>query len=106
MKIEVRKAMAAGGVRRPGRRFPENAKEVLIRYAAEQRAGGRTTASIARALGLTAATLTTWSAARPSFVPVTVMSELSGGIVVRGPCGLVIEGLDIDGLGRLLRALS
>ena len=106
MTAEVKKAMSAGGVRRPGRRFPENARAVLVRYATEQRAGGLTTASIARELGLTVATLVAWLTPKSSFVPVTVVPVQPGGIVVRGPHGVTIEGLDVDGLGRLLRLLS
>ena len=42
-----------------------------------------------------------------NFTPIRVRGAISeDGLVVRGPGGLVIKGLDVKSLGELLRALS
>ena len=106
MRAETRKAIAAGGPRRPGRRFSAEARAVLARFASEQIAAGRPVAAVTRELELSIATLGGFTRARPSFVPVEVTPEARSSITVRGPHGLVIEGLDVGAVAELLRRLA
>jgi phage terminase large subunit-like protein len=45
---------------------------------------------------------------RASLVPLRVVAEPapSSGLVIRGPCGIVVEGLDLNSVAELIRALS
>lgn len=106
MTAEVRKAMAAAGARRAGRRFPAEARRTIVRYAQERIAAGCPKEAVARDVDLTAVTLSRWLVETPAFVPVAVTSPAAGPLVVRGPGGLVIEGLDLAGLAALLRELT
>ena len=106
MRAEVRKAMLAAGAKRPGRRFPEAAKAAMTRFASEKVANGQTLAEVARELELSVATLNRWAGSRPAFVPVEVAPQGVSSITVRGPQGLVIEGLSMEQLAELLRRIA
>ena len=106
MRAEVRKAMAAAGEKRPGRRFPEAAKAAMARFASEQLANGHAMAAIAHELELSVATLRRWTGSRPAFVPVELAPQVGSPITVRGPQGLVIEGLSLEQLVELLRRMA
>lgn len=82
-------------------------------YFRRRRAAGAAITEIASALGVKRHTLGAWTlapeapASRPGFVPVRVVDEpASARIVVYGPGGLRVEGLDLAALAELLRRLA
>lgn len=111
---EIRAAVRGLGVRGAGRRYPEAIKRDALAYLAERREAGRGYSSVSVELGIPRRSLKLWSAApRPSgsarFVAVTLMpseATLPSRIVVHGPGGLRIEGLDLAGLADLVRRLA
>lgn len=69
------------------------------------------TASLARELDMAPATLQRIVAVVAPLVPVQLVStkrrsQPSSALIVRGPAGLVVEGLDLSGVAELIRALS
>ena len=83
----------------------------MARYARRRLAGGLSRGAVARELGVGDPTLARMLREEPpgEFVPVrasTPSEEPAATMTVRGPGGLTIEGLDIDGLVALLRGLS
>jgi hypothetical protein len=66
---------------------------------------------VTRELAVRRDTLLAWAgptvaAAKPRFVPVAVVEERAGRIVVHGPHGVRVEGLDLAGVAELLRRLA
>lgn len=109
-KAEVRRA----GPRGAGRRYPPAARRLAVEYFRRQRAAGTSVEAISRGLGVKRHTLVGWtvapepSAGGPTFVPVSVVADAatSSRIVVHGPGGVRIEGLDLAGVAELLRRLA
>ena len=69
----------------------------------------RTIGSLASTLGMATQTLEKIVAeARAPIVPVEIIAEpkASSALIVRGPRGIVVEGLDVDSVAELIRALS
>jgi transposase-like protein len=65
--------------------------------------------SLARALGMAPQTLDRiTSGARAPLVPVKLIENKTSrsALLVRGPRGIVVEGLDVNGVADLIRALS
>jgi transposase len=87
---------------------------VAVEYLRRRRAAGATVSAIARELGVTRDTLLAWTASPGSgmeqakFVPVSVVAEkpAPSRIVVYGPGGVRVEGLDMAGVIVLLRGLA
>lgn len=83
----------------------------LLSYAERRWAEGASTPAVAAETGVNRHTLAYWRAhqrAGAKLRPVRVVESESGfaGVVVHGPTGVRIEGLDLDGLAELLRRLS
>jgi hypothetical protein len=105
-----------------GRPYPEALRHAVIAFAQQQRAQGMSLAPVAESLGLSPLTLTRWlerptqASAMALFRPVSlaavepvsaVVVRPSGpALVVHGPAGLRIEGLDLDTLTQLVRRLA
>jgi hypothetical protein len=99
-----------------GRRehYPTALRARALAYLRERRAHGATVAEVARELGISRGTLGAWESApepatrMPTLRPVEVMAGLktASPIVVRGARGIVIEGLDLDGIAALLAKVS
>ena len=105
---EVRQVRAAlAQLPSQGRRFPPEVRAAVERYARRRTAEGATNLAVARELGVSAPTISR-ALARQSrmFVPVRVVPEAAAPVIVRGPCGVVIEGLDVAGVAKLLVELS
>lgn len=89
---------------------PEELKRDALACWAARKADGASEAAAAAELGIPALTLSRWrrAAAAPRFLPVVVEPAVAASpqLVVRGPCGLLVEGLDLDGLAQLLRRLA
>ena len=89
------------------RRYPPMLRArliALVRKRPEESIG-----SLARALDMAPQTLERITAGvRTSLVPVQIVEGLEArrALVVRGPRGIVVEGLDVDSLAELIRALS
>lgn len=67
--------------------------------------------AVLRELGMRRETLAGWVAPpapkeTPRFVPVTVVETPAGRLVVHGPGGVRVEGLDVAGVAELLRRLA
>jgi transposase len=106
-----REAVKRAGRRGPGRRYPEDVRCRGVAYLRARQAAGAPLSAVLRELGVRRETLTGWATppdAAPGarFVPVTVVDAPAGGIVVHGPGGVRIEGLDLAGLADLLRRLA
>ena len=114
---EFRAAARRAGPRGAGRRYPAKPRRVATEYLGQRQASGVAVSTIARELGVKRHTLLAWAAAsmgaaaRPEFLPVRVIADTDHGaprstIVVHGPGGLRIEGLDVAGVIALLRGLT
>jgi len=95
----------------PSRRIPTELRRRIARYARRRLAGGLSREAIAKELGVSSPTLVRvlQEEAPPAFVPVRTSGAsrtTTASLTVRGPAGLTIEGLDIEGLVTLLRGLS
>lgn len=106
-----RDAVKRAGKRGPGKRYPAELKQRGVEYLRARQAAGTPLSAVLRELGLRRETLAGWSAPeetgeRPRFVPVTVEEAAAGRVVVHGPGGLRIEGLDVAGVAELLRRLA
>ena len=103
----VRAAIALLGSNKRLRRY---AAPLRARLVALVRTHGETSvAALAKALDMAPQTLERIVAgSRASLVPVRVTAKPAAisTLVVRGPCGIVVEGLDVTGVAELIRALS
>jgi hypothetical protein len=83
----------------------------------DRRVKGATMRVIANELGIAAETLRNWYRGRPPRRPATAVRAVSiavtrpaattsRSVVVHGPTGLRIEGLDVSGIAALLKVLS
>jgi len=105
-----RDAVRRAGRRGPGRRYPPDLRRRGAEYLRARQAAGAPLSAVVRELGVRRETLAGWAApaeaeTSPRFVPVSVIEEPSR-IVVRGPGGVRIEGLDVAGVADLLRRLA
>ena len=110
---EFRVAARRAGPRGAGRRYPPALRRTGAEYFRRRRAVGASVATVARDLGVRRQTLLAWAAeaeakTRAAFVPVAVVPDaaVASRIVVHGPVGLRIEGLDVATLAALLRAFA
>lgn len=106
-----REAVRRAGRRGPGRRYPPDLRRRGAEYLRARLAAGAPLSAVLRELGVRRETLAGWATPAeagpsPRFVPVTVVGPAAGRIVVHGPSGLRIEGLDVAGVAELLRRLS
>ena len=107
---ELRELQAAIAAlpRGPNRRLPTGLRQRITAYVHEQVDGGRSRGVISEELGISIPTVRRLlNEKRPAkMVPVRVTPAAASSITVRGPSGLVIEGLGMEGLVALIRALS
>jgi hypothetical protein len=111
---ELRKEVDRLGTQRLGRRYPEALRRDIVKHAEECFAAGIPWAQVAKGVGITGCTLLQWrkDALPPqqaTFLPVAVIEpprHSQGQLVVHGPAGLRIEGLDLDGVAELIRRLA
>lgn len=99
----------------PGRGYPRHLREEAARYVLSRRAQGETFEQIARTLGVPGNTLLRWSRAlaerssAPDEAPfrrVELVDENTRVMTLHGPCGLRVEGIDLDTLVALWRRLA
>lgn len=100
--------------RGPRARFSGAFKARVVEYFRERAGQGASQAAVAAELGLSDRTMGRWcrkagrTAKTSAFRAVTLEAQpaRAGGLLVHGPGGLRVEGLDVAGLAELLRALS
>lgn len=104
----MRRALATAERSGPGRAFPGEVRARAIAYVDRRRSDGATDEQIARELGIPAMTFRRWVGSRSAaFRAVAVIEEAaSAPLVVHGPRGLRVEGLDLDHLVELWGRLS
>ncbi len=90
----------------PGRRIPPELRQRIARYARRRAREGASRLAVAREIGVAEQTVARALNASPDDLLPICASDSASGATVRGPAGLTIEGLDIEGLAELLRALS
>jgi len=113
-----REAVAKLGQRGRTTPYPNKLRDEAVDYARERREQGATWGLVARELGIGIDSLTNWArlagrgAARPEFRQVALkqgevaVSVTGSAMVVHGPGGVRVEGLDVAGLAELLRRLA
>jgi hypothetical protein len=106
-----RDAVKRAGKRGPGKRYPAELRRRGVEYLRARQAAGAPLSAVLRELGLRRETLAGWSAPeeaekQPRFVPVAIVEAPAGRIVVHGPGGLRVVGLDVAGVAELLRRLA
>jgi hypothetical protein len=110
---------ALPGERGPGNRYPAELRERIVEYWRLRRKQKVSTVKISGELGIGIATLRSWTIPKKiravgmssaSFERVEIVNAqaitTNGPIVVRGPGGICVEGLDIDNLAKLIQRLS
>ena len=108
---ELRREVDRLGARRRGRRLPDALQRAIVEHAAKCHEAGISWAHVARGVGITEWTLSQWRKLHPHramLVPVTVVQAPPPRLqlVVHGPAGLRIEGLELDGVVELIRRLG
>lgn len=106
---------ACGGDGR-GRRYPGSLRRRAGRLAGVEQREGRSVGALARRLGVSAPALTRWmQVARPSTAivgqlrPVEIVPDevvAPPAVLVRGPRGIIIEGLGLAQIAELVRRLA
>jgi transposase len=112
--VEFRAAVRRAGPRGAGKRYPAAAKRMATEYLRQRQKVGAPLSAVARELGVKRHTLLAWvagpdrAAQAPGFVPVRVVAAgpARAAIVVHGPGGVRIEGLEVADVVALLRALA
>lgn len=107
----LKQALASAERSGVGRAYPAAIRERAIAYVERRRAEGVADEAIGRELGISPMTFRRWVGARHSaFALATLVvpeaAAPSGALVVHGPRGLRIEGLDLTGVVALWERLS
>lgn len=112
---ELRTALSKLGEMGRGKRYPRALLEKMLSYTVARRRQGATLLAVGGELGMNWKTLARWlgerKAARFERVEIsaptpTVAPSMPLPIVVHGPRGLRIEGLDVNSVAELLRRLD
>lgn len=109
----LRQALATAVRSGQGRAFPADLRERATAYVKRRRRDGASETSIGRELGVGVMTFRRWAGPRAAFAeavvvdaPVVAMARSTSRIVVHGPRGIRIEGLEVAEIIALLGALS
>lgn len=103
----MRRAIAGLASSKQRRRYPPALRARLVALMRAHPEHG--IVSLAKSLGMAPQTLSRIASENGApLVPVRVVAApaLRSSLVVRGPNGIVVEGLDLDGVVMLIRALS
>lgn len=111
---QLRRAVRRLGERGPGRRYPTELRNALVRYAMDWRAIGGSLREVSEDVDVATLTLSRWLNEKQhdgaaGFVPIEVVTQAeagAGAFIVHGPAGIRIEGLGIAELAELLRRLG
>lgn len=103
----IRKAVAELGGRGRGRAYPKDLRAEVVEYARTRRAAGIRLEALGIELGLPWRTIARWlPAVRAKRFRRIEIVDARRDLVVHGPHGLRVEGLDLDGVAELLRRLG
>jgi transposase len=99
------------GPRGRGRAYPEAFRVRVIAYVEARRAEGASARDAGAEIGVDWRTLLRWSPRSPpaAFERVVVRDDVpaaSPALIMHGPCGIRIEGLDLASVVELLRRLA
>ena len=101
-------AALRAALRAAGRPYPAELRRRAAQLSRDLRASGTSQTRVAAALGVSITSLRNWEGEYPSFAEVSLISEpaaTTGLRVVHDRTGLRVEGLDLEGVIRLLTAL-
>src|SRR5258706_9182814 len=103
----IREAISKVGWRGRGNAYPKEFRVEVVAYARARRAAGIPIESIGDELGMPWRTIRRWMppVRNKRFRPIEVV-ETRRDLAVHGPHGLRIEGLDLDGVARLVARLG
>ena len=108
--LALKQALASAARSGVGRAYPAELRERAAAFVERRRREGASEGEIGRELGISPMTFRRWVAPRSTsgFVLATVDAPRPAPIqiVVHGPHGIRIEGLDVDGVVALLERLS
>ncbi|MEO7034547.1 MAG: hypothetical protein ABI548_11615 [Polyangiaceae bacterium] len=104
----IQRAVSELGRRGRGRSYPKALRADVVQYALARRAVGIRIQAIGEELGVPWRTVRGWmpSVRAERFRRIEVVVPRAEGVVVHGPHGVRIEGLDLDGVAELLRRLG
>ncbi len=107
--VAFRKAVARRGTVEPRLRYTAELRAEAVAYTRMRLAAGGTLTTVSRELGVAASTLQAWLTAEqssPAFRSVEITDDAPrSALVVYGPCGLRVEGLDVATLIELIQRL-
>jgi hypothetical protein len=115
MREELRVELSALGPRGRGRAYPKGLLEKLLSYTVARRRQGASIVEVASEVGINFRTLARWLGERKaaSFGRVEVVATrratataATPTIIVHGPRGLRIEGLDLIAVAELVRRVG
>src|SRR3954469_7674559 len=105
---ELKKMLLEMGPRGRGRPYPKGLLEKILSYTVARRRQGAQLLEVGEELGLSDKMLARWLSGRrkgQKFGRVEVVAPPARAVIVHGPHGLRIEGLDIDGVAELVQRL-
>jgi transposase len=109
---ELRSAISKLGEMGRGKRYPRPLLEKMLSYTVARRRQGATLVAVGGEIGMNWKTLARWVGERKTasrFERVQVAAPAaaaSAALIVHGPRGLRIEGLDVGGVAELVRRLG
>ena len=111
---ELKVELSELGPRGRGRPYPKGLLEKLLSYTVARRRQGASIVEVAAEVGINFRTLARWLGARKTArfgrvvvaAPVTARAGAAAPIVVHGPRGVRIEGLDVAGVAELVRRVG
>jgi hypothetical protein len=115
MREELRVELSKLGPRGRGRAYPKGLLEKLLSYTVARRRQGASIVEVASEVGINFRTLARWLGARKAArfkrvdvvaAPVPTAAAVAASIVVHGPRGLRIEGLDLASVAELVRRVG
>jgi len=115
MREELKVELSKLGPRGRGRAYPRGLLEKLLSYTVARRRQGASIIEVASEVGINFRTLARWLGARKTArfgrveviaAPATTAAAAAASIVVHGPRGLRIEGLDLVAVAELVRRVG
>jgi transposase len=111
VREELKKSLSVLGPRGRGKPYPKGLLDKLVSYTVARRRQGATLVEIGAEVGISWKTLGRWLSGgkgKPRFHEVAIVTPraVAPAIIVHGPRGLRIEGLDLGGVAELVRRLG
>jgi len=104
---ELRQAIEKLEGRGRGKRYPTELRDRILGYVEARISDGVTLEKIGEEIAMSWRTLSRWrSERRGGFKKVEVAVETKKTVTVHGPCGVRVDGLDLDETAELIRRLS